>query len=56
MLEVEAIRPVIERTYPFAEIADAIRYQETGRAAGKVAVVIRAGAGGETERPPGGKR
>ncbi|HEY0444617.1 MAG TPA: NAD(P)-dependent alcohol dehydrogenase [Candidatus Limnocylindrales bacterium] len=56
MLEVEAIRPVIERTYPFAEIADAIRYQETGRAAGKVAVAIRAGAGGETERPPGGKR
>lgn len=33
------LRPVIERTYPLAEAAEAIRYVETGHARGKVIVV-----------------
>jgi NADPH:quinone reductase-like Zn-dependent oxidoreductase len=31
---------VIDRTYPLAETADAIRYLETGRARGKVVIVV----------------
>jgi NADPH:quinone reductase-like Zn-dependent oxidoreductase len=34
------IVPVIDRTYPLAEIADAMRYLETGRARGKVIVTM----------------
>ena len=40
LLETGAIRPVIDRTYPLAKTADAIRYLETGRARGKVVVTI----------------
>jgi NADPH:quinone reductase-like Zn-dependent oxidoreductase len=40
MLQAGQVRPVIDRTYPLAEIADAIRYQESGHAAGKVAISI----------------
>ncbi|MBB5786096.1 NAD(P)-dependent alcohol dehydrogenase [Jiangella mangrovi] len=32
--------PVVGRTYPFAEIPDAIRFQEDGRASGKVVVTF----------------
>jgi NADPH:quinone reductase-like Zn-dependent oxidoreductase len=32
--------PVIDRTYPFSELPEAIRYLETGRARGKVVVTI----------------
>ena len=35
------IRPVIDRTYPFAEAADAMRYLESGRARGKVVVTMQ---------------
>jgi alcohol dehydrogenase len=35
------IRPVIDRTYPFAETADAMRYLESGRARGKVVVTMQ---------------
>jgi NADPH:quinone reductase-like Zn-dependent oxidoreductase len=35
-----SVRPVIDRTYPFAETAEAMRYLETGRARGKVVIVI----------------
>jgi NADPH:quinone reductase-like Zn-dependent oxidoreductase len=34
------LRPVIERTYPLADTADAIRHLETGHARGKVVVAI----------------
>lgn len=34
------IRPVIDRTYPLAETAEAIRYLETGRARGKVVITV----------------
>ena len=32
------ITPVIDRTYPLAEAADALTYLETGRARGKIIV------------------
>ena len=35
-----SIRAVIDRRYPLAEIRDAVRYQETGLARGKVAVSV----------------
>jgi NADPH:quinone reductase-like Zn-dependent oxidoreductase len=35
------IRPVIDRTYPFAETAEAMRYLESGRARGKVVVMMQ---------------
>jgi NADPH:quinone reductase-like Zn-dependent oxidoreductase len=34
------VTPVIDRTYPLAEAADAIRYLETGHARGKVVITI----------------
>ncbi|MBB2914534.1 NADPH:quinone reductase-like Zn-dependent oxidoreductase [Streptosporangium becharense] len=34
------ITPVIDRRYPFEEIPEAVRYQEQGRAAGKVVITI----------------
>lgn len=43
------LEPVIDRTYPLSETAEAIRYLETGRARGKVIVVVDGGeaVGGE---------
>jgi NADPH:quinone reductase-like Zn-dependent oxidoreductase len=38
MLAEGKIRPVIDRTYKFSEVPEAIRYVETGRARGKVVV------------------
>lgn len=37
--------PVIDRTYPFAEIVEAMTYLETGRARGKVVVIMEPGPG-----------
>ena len=34
------VRPVIDRTYPLSEIADAIRYLEQGHARGKVVITV----------------
>ena len=34
------LKPVLDRTYPFAETADAIRYVETGHARGKVIISV----------------
>jgi NADPH:quinone reductase-like Zn-dependent oxidoreductase len=36
---------VIDRTYPLAEIPEAIRYLEEGRAHGKVVISVRATEG-----------
>ncbi|GAB3290639.1 NADP-dependent oxidoreductase [Parasphingorhabdus pacifica] len=36
LIDSEAIRPVIDRTFPLESTADALAYQETGRAKGKV--------------------
>lgn len=40
LAEAGRLRPVIDRTYPLAEAADAIRYLETGRVRGKLVVTI----------------
>lgn len=40
LLETGAVVPVIDRTYPLGQTADAIRYMETDRARGKVVIVV----------------
>jgi hypothetical protein len=40
LLESGAIRPVIDRTFPFAEAREALAYVESGRAVGKVVVTV----------------
>jgi NADPH:quinone reductase-like Zn-dependent oxidoreductase len=44
LLEAGTITPVIDRTYPLAEAADAVRYIHEGHAAGKVALSVSAAA------------
>ena len=38
LIEAGVIKPVIDRTFPFDQIADALHYVEKGRAKGKVAI------------------
>ena len=40
LLEAGKLVPVIERTYPLAEVPKAIRYLEEGRARGKVVITV----------------
>ncbi len=40
LIESGAIKPVIDRTFPFQQTADALRYVEQGRAKGKVVVTL----------------
>ncbi|TDB97922.1 NAD(P)-dependent alcohol dehydrogenase [Actinomadura sp. 7K534] len=40
LMEKERVTPVIDRTYPFAEIPEALRYIEPGHARGKVAITL----------------
>lgn len=40
LIEAGKIRPIIDRTYPLDESADAIRYLETGHARGKVVISV----------------
>jgi NADPH:quinone reductase-like Zn-dependent oxidoreductase len=42
LIEAGSVTPVIDRTYPLSESADAIRYLETGRARGKVVISVSA--------------
>ena len=42
LVEAGKVSPVIDRTYPLAEVPDAIRYLETGHAQGKVVINIAA--------------
>jgi NADPH:quinone reductase-like Zn-dependent oxidoreductase len=39
------LRPVIDRTYPLAEAADAIRHVEEGHPRGKVVITVTACSG-----------
>jgi len=41
LVDAGAIRPTIDREYPLAEIAEAHRYGETGRARGKIVIRVR---------------
>ncbi|HEY7596682.1 MAG TPA: NAD(P)-dependent alcohol dehydrogenase [Actinophytocola sp.] len=40
LIEAGTITPVLDRTFPLAEAADAVRYQHAGRVRGKVVVVV----------------
>jgi NADPH:quinone reductase-like Zn-dependent oxidoreductase len=40
LVERDDVTPVIDRTYPLIEAADAIRYLEEGHAAGKVVITV----------------
>lgn len=40
LVEAGAIKPVIDRVFPLAEVAEAHRYMETGRAKGKVVLSV----------------
>jgi NADPH:quinone reductase-like Zn-dependent oxidoreductase len=42
LIEAGRVTPVIDRTYPLDESADAIRYLETGHARGKVVISVSA--------------
>jgi NADPH:quinone reductase-like Zn-dependent oxidoreductase len=42
LVERGAVRPVVGRVFPFEELPAAVRYQEEGRSAGKVAVAVGA--------------
>jgi NADPH:quinone reductase-like Zn-dependent oxidoreductase len=42
LIEAGKVAPVIDRTYPLTEAADAIRYIETGHARGKVVISVSA--------------
>jgi len=39
-LESRAVTPVVDRVYPLADAADAIRYLAEGHAAGKIVITI----------------
>ena len=40
LLEAGAIRPVVDRTFPLAEVPEAIRYLRDGRTRGKIVIVV----------------
>ena len=40
LIEAGVIKPVVDRTFPFDQIADALNYVEQGRAKGKVAITV----------------
>jgi NADPH:quinone reductase-like Zn-dependent oxidoreductase len=40
LIEAGKVTPVIDRTYPLSQTADAIRYLETGHVRGKVIVSV----------------
>ena len=40
LIESGQVTPVIDRTYPLCETADAIRYLETEQAGGKIVITI----------------
>ncbi len=40
MMQSGNVKPVIDRTYPLSQIADAIRYLEQGHARGKVIITV----------------
>jgi NADPH:quinone reductase-like Zn-dependent oxidoreductase len=40
LIETGKITPVIDRTYPLNEVPEALRYQEEGRARGKIVITM----------------
>ena len=43
MVEAGRVTPVIDRTYPLRETAEAFRYLDQGHAQGKVVIVVENG-------------
>lgn len=41
LIESRAIRPIVDRVYPFESLNEALAYLETGRAKGKVVVRVK---------------
>jgi NADPH:quinone reductase-like Zn-dependent oxidoreductase len=41
LVDAGALRPVVDRVYPFEAIAEALAHVESGRAKGKVVVTLR---------------
>jgi NADPH:quinone reductase-like Zn-dependent oxidoreductase len=41
LLEAGKVKPVIDRSYPLSEVADAFRYYEEGHARGKVVITVK---------------
>ena len=41
LIEAGVVTPVIDRTYPLSQTAEAVRYQEGGHALGKVVITVR---------------
>ncbi|RUT90852.1 zinc-binding dehydrogenase, partial [Mesorhizobium sp. M7A.T.Ca.TU.009.02.1.1] len=41
LIEAGAIRPVVDRVFPFEATNEALAYVETGRAKGKVVIKVR---------------
>ena len=39
-IEAGQVTPIIDKTYPLAEVPDAMRHLEAGRARGKIAITI----------------
>jgi NADPH:quinone reductase-like Zn-dependent oxidoreductase len=46
LIEAGKVTPVIDRTYPLSETADAVRYLEAGHARGKVVITVEASLSG----------
>jgi NADPH:quinone reductase-like Zn-dependent oxidoreductase len=40
LIEKRSVRPVLDRTFPLAEAADAVRYFESGQARGRIALTV----------------
>jgi len=40
LIEAGKVKPVIDRTYPLDAAPDAVRYFESGRATGRIALVV----------------
>ena len=41
LIEAGKVTPIVDRCYPLAETAEAIRYLEQGRARGKIVITVR---------------
>ena len=52
LLEAGKVVPVIDRCYPFSEVADAIRYLERGHAKGKVVITVEQNHAEQTQPGP----
>jgi hypothetical protein len=55
LTDVGKVTPVIDRTFPLAQVADALRYYGTGHAHGKVIISV-AGRDPDGRAGPGGRR